>query len=190
VIHRLGDRCQRLGPLLHLEVHANLEQPQRRQLAHRLRARQALQDVERAIEPERRVRLRGDREPDVEVVIAQVVVRHARVLVDDLGGPPGVLRVHLGGDEHRAVAEHARVEDRRDLADDALVEEPLRSGQNLLLGQLGEPSDGRVRSRRDREAALEQVQEPLVELVERDGRAVLSAPNLRYRLSQRATSFA
>ena len=62
--------------------------------------------------------------------------------------------------------------------------------QNVLLGHAGQLGHVGVRALRDREAALEQVEEPLVELVERDGGAVLSAPNLRYRLSHRATSLA
>ena len=191
VVERLGrGRRQRLGALLHLEVHADLEQPQRRELAHRLGARQALEHLERALEPERRVRLRGDREPEVEVVVAQVVVRDARVRVDDLRRPPRVLGVHPRRHQHRAVAEHARVEDRRDLADDALVEQPLGSVQNLLLGDSRQLRHVRVRPGGDREAALEQVQKLAIELVERDRRPVLSAPNLRYWLSHRATSFA
>ena len=47
----------------------------------------------------------------------------ARVRIDDLGGPVRVLRIDLGGDQHRLVAERPRVEDRRDLADD-----PARRG--------------------------------------------------------------
>jgi hypothetical protein len=49
-------------------------------------------------------------------------------------GAPRVLGVDLGGDEHRGVAERARVEDRRDLADDALVEQALHAREHLLLG--------------------------------------------------------
>ena len=40
---------ERLGVALHLEVHADLEQLQRRQLADRLGAGQLLEDVERAL---------------------------------------------------------------------------------------------------------------------------------------------
>ena len=190
VVDRLRGRREHLGALLHLEVHPDLEQPQRRELAHRLGARQPLEQLQRAVEAQRRVRLGRDREPEVEVVVAQVVVRDARVRVDDLGGPPRVLGIDLRGHQHRAVAEHARVEDRRDLADDALVQQPLGSGQNLLLRHAGQLRHVRVGPGGDRKAALEQVQELAVELVERDRRPVLSAPNLRYRLSHRATSFA
>ncbi len=74
-LHRLG---QILGRALHLQIHADLEQLQRGQLADRLGARLLGQDLEGAVEAERRVRLGGDREPDVELVVAQVVVRDAR----------------------------------------------------------------------------------------------------------------
>ncbi len=189
VVHRLGGRGQRLGALLHLEVHADLEQPQGRELADGLRAGQALQHLERALEPQLRAGLRGDREPDVEVVVAQVVVRHARMRVDDLAGAPRVLGVDLRRHEHRLVAEHARVEDRRDLADDALVEQPRRAAQHLVLGQLGQARDLGVGPLGEREAPLEQVEQPAVGLVERDRGAALAGAGLGYR-SHSAASLA
>ena len=91
--------------------------------------------------------LDGEREPHVELVVAQVVVADAGMRVDDLRGAPGVLGIDLGGDEHRAVAERARVEDRRDLADDALVEQALDAAQDLVLGDAGLGRDGGVRAR-------------------------------------------
>ena len=76
----LGGARERVGAALHLEVHADLEQPQRRQLAHRLGAGLAREHLERALEAELGVGLGGDREPQVELVVAQVVVRDAGVL--------------------------------------------------------------------------------------------------------------
>src|SRR5665213_3246262 len=64
-----------------------------------------------ATEPERRVGLGSDREPDVELVVAQVIVRDAGVGVDDVRRPPRILRIHLGRHEHRLIAERPRVED-------------------------------------------------------------------------------
>jgi hypothetical protein len=91
--------------------------------------------------------------------------------------------------EHRAVAEHARVEDRRDLADDALVEQPPGAAQHLVLGELRHARDLGVGALGEREAALHQVEQALVGLVQRDGGAVLAAARLGYR-SQRAASLA
>jgi hypothetical protein len=183
-------RGEVLGPLLHLEVHPDLEQLQGRQLAHRLRARQVLEHLERALEPELRARFGGDREPHVEVVVAEVVVRDAGVRVDDRGRPVRVLRVDLRGDQHRAVAEHAGIEDRRHLADDPLVDQAGDAAKHLLLGHLGGARDRRVRARVEREAALHQVQQALVQLVQRDGGAVPAAAGLRARgrLPQRSHS--
>ena len=90
-----------------------------------------------------------------------------------------MLGVDLGGDQHRGVAERARVEDRRDLADDALVEQALHAAHDLLLGDLAELGDALVGPRRDREAALHQVEQPAVDVVERDRGAVLAAADLR-----------
>jgi hypothetical protein len=100
-----------------------------------------------------------------------------------------VLGIHPRRDQHGLVAEHARVEDRRDLTDDPLVEQPARAAQHLVLAQLGEARDLGVGALRQREAALEQVEQALVGLVERDRGAALAAPRLGYR-SHPATSFA
>ena len=172
---RLG---QLVGAAHELEVHADLEQLERRELADRLGAGELLQHVEGAVEAERGVLLHGEREPHVEVVVAQVVVAHARVRVDDPRGAPRVLGVDLRRDEHRAVAERAGVEDRRDLADDALVDELADARQHALLGHLERRRDGRVGPRLDREAALHRVEQALVEVVERDRRAVLAGAEL------------
>ena len=107
---------------------------------------------QRLLETERRVGLGGDREPDVELVVAQIVVRYAGVLVDHVGGAPRVRGIDLGGHEHRAVAERASIEDRRDLADDALVEQVLDAGEYLVLADPGLACDVLVGPRRDREA--------------------------------------
>jgi hypothetical protein len=109
--------------------------------------------------------------------------------VHDPRGAPGVLGIHAGGHEHGAVAEHARVEDRRDLPDDALVQQALRAREHLGFGHLRQLGHAQERARLEREPALEQVEEPAVQIVERDRGAVLPAPHLGYR-SHSATSFA
>ena len=172
-------RLGQVGGAAHeLEVHADLEELERRKLANRLGAGEPRQQVERAVEAELGVLLDGDREPHVEVVVAQVVVADPGVRVDDLRGAPGVLGVDLGRDEHRAVAERAGVEDRSDLADDPLVGELLDAREHLLLGHLERARDRRVRPRLDREGALHRVEQALVEVVERDRRAVLARAQL------------
>jgi hypothetical protein len=121
-------------------------------------------------------------------VVAQIVVGDARVRVDDLGGPVGVVRVDLGGHEHRLVAERPRVEDRGDLADDPLFEQPRDAREDLVLGQPSEAGHVGERSRAECEAALHEVEELLVCLVERDRRPVSARADLQG--SHRATSFA
>jgi hypothetical protein len=105
-------------------------------------------------------------------------VRDAGVLVDHVGGAVRVLRVHLGGDEHRRVAERPRVVDRGDLADDALVDEVGDPAQDLVLGEPGELRDPRIGARLEWEGALHQVHDPAVGVVQRDRRAVLAAAEL------------
>ena len=179
---RVDRRRQRLGPLLHLEVHVDLEQGQGGELADRLGARLGPQHLQGAVEAQPGIGGRGDREPEVELVGAQVVVGDAGVGVDDPGGALGVLGVDLGGDQHRRIAERPGVEDRRDLADDPLVEQPLGAGLDLVHRQLGLAGDGPERLGLQREARLEQVQKELVGRVERHRGARLARANLGPRL--------
>ena len=174
-LNRLG---QRLGVPLHLEVHADLEQLERGELADGLGAGFFGERFERPVQSERRVGLGGDREPDVELVVAQVVVRDPGVRVDHVGGAPRVLGIDLGGDEHRRVAERARVEDRCDLADDPLVEQAAYAVHHVRFRDARLLCHVLVRPWRDREAALHEVQQPLVEIVERGRRAVLAGTQL------------
>ena len=112
---------------------------------------------------------------------AQVVVGDARVGVDDRRGAMRVLGVDLGCDQHRLVAERAGVEDRRDLADDPLVEQALGAGENVGQLQPGLRGDQGKGLRIEREARLQQVHQPLVGLVERDRGAVLARADLGLR---------
>jgi hypothetical protein len=185
---RRGGEC--VGIAHHLQVHPDLEELDGGQLAHRLGAGQLPQHLESAVETQLRARLGGDREPEVEVVVAQVVVGDPGVGVDDLGRTVGVVGVHLRRDQHRAVAQDAGVEDRRDLADDALVDQALGAPEHLLLGHAGRLRDGRERPRGQWEAALQEVEQLLVELVERDRRAVLARAGLLPYWSHSATSLA
>jgi len=143
-----------------------------------MKRRDEVKTSQRALQAQLGVLLHRDREPHVELVVAQVVVRHAGVRVDDLGRPPRVLGVDPGGDEHRLVAQGARVVDRRDLADDAPVEQLLDAGEHGLLGHAELAGDRRVRARLDRERALHRVQQPPVEVVQRYRRAALPAADL------------
>jgi hypothetical protein len=110
------------------------------------------------------------------------------VRVDDLRGAVGHLAIDLRGDEHGGVAERPRVEDGRDLADDAAVEQALDALHHLGLLEAGERGDVRERPLDQGELALHEVQELLVGLVERDRGAVAAAAHLHR--SHVATSFA
>jgi len=104
-----------------------------------------------------------------------------------------VLGIDLCRDEHRRVAQRASVEDRRDLADDPLVEQALGAAEHL-----GEREAGRLRDRDERmgferKRRLQQVHQPLVRRVKGHGGAVLPRAELGlgdlYR-SHPAASFA
>ena len=77
----------------------------------------------------------------------------------------------------------------------ALIEQSLDARAGLGFGDPGLGGDVLVRARRDREAALHQVEQALIEVVERDRRAVLARAQLRLEIrvgyfSHCAASFA
>ena len=111
-------------------------------------------------------------------MVSQVVVRDARVRVDDLRGAVRELRVDPGCHEHRGVAQRTRVEDRRDLADDALLEQSPHAHQYLRFGDASLGCDVLVGARGDREAALHEVEQSPVQLVQRHRRALAAAAQL------------
>ncbi len=129
---RLDELRGRVAIALDVEVDADLEEAQRRHRADHVDLGELAQQLDGAIEAELRARRHGEREPHVQLVLAQVVVAHARMRREHGGGLVLPLRGHARGDEHAAVAEPARVEDRRDLADD------------LLLAQRGHALEHRV----------------------------------------------
>ena len=116
----------RVAPALHVQVDADLEEAQRRQRPDHVHLGQLAQQLDRPVEAELRRRRHAHREPDVELVLAPVVVRDAGVGVDHLGRGVGPLGRGARGHQRGDVAQPARVEDRRDLADDALAAQPRR----------------------------------------------------------------
>src|SRR5436190_19114343 len=86
-----------------------------------------------------------------------------------------MLGIDLGGDEHRAVAERTRVVDRGELADDPVVEQLPGAREHLVLVERRCARDRGERPRLEREAALEQVQQAALDVLERPGGALRAA---------------
>ncbi len=118
---------------------------------------------------------------------AQVIVGDAGVGVDHPGGALRVLGVDLGGDQHGVVAQRPGVEDRRDLSDDPLVEQPAGAGEDIVEIELGLGGDQGEGLGVEREARLQQVHQPLVVLVERNRGAIHARARLRVRDLQHNT---
>src|SRR5436190_216996 len=114
--------------------------------------------------------------------------------IHDLRRALRVLGIDLRRDEHRLVAERTRVEDRGDLADDAAVEQALRTLHRVVDGETGAGCDVAPWLRVEREVRLEHVHQPLVQVVERDRRTALARAQLGLRdlgyASHRAASIA
>ena len=101
-----------------IQLDADLVQPQRRQDDRLLGLGQRVQDLDDALQRIRRGH--GHREPDVERVVALVVVRHAGMLIDHLRG-----LIHPGrGDLHRG---------QRALVAQRVVQKGLRVRPRALL---------------------------------------------------------
>ena len=70
------------------------------------------------------------------------------------------------------------------------VEEAPHPREDLVLRDLRLRRDGRERARLQRERALHEIEDPAIQVVERDGGAVLARPDLACHRSHSATSFA
>ena len=123
----------RIATTNHVEVDTDLVEADGGQRTDRLDVSHAAEQFDRLVEPNLRVAGHGDREPQVEIVLALVVVRHAWVGADDVGCK--LLRAWLGAgrDEARLVAESARVEDPRDLPHDTFAAQSRDALEHLVL---------------------------------------------------------
>ena len=148
----------------HVELHADLVELQRGQLAGDERARLPVQGVDVVVEHV--ARRHRDRVPEVVRVVALVVVAHAGVGADDRRGFVDPVGVDLGRDERRAVAEGPRVEDRRQLAQHAELLDPRDPVADFGLGETEALAERGVRPGLEREVPLHRVQQLAVEFLE------------------------
>ena len=98
-------------------------------------------------------------------MLAQVVVAHARVRGEDVGRIVLPLDGRPGRDEHAAVAEPARVEDRRDLADHLLLAQRGDALEHRVLVTADLRGERRVRALHERQLGLNAVEQLRVEVV-------------------------
>ena len=123
---------RRALPLDHVEVDADLEEPDRRHEPVGLGARSAGHLLDRVFEAV--FGRDGQGEPEVEGAVSRVVVADSRMLVDD----PRAGVEAVGGEAHRhehgLVAQLPRVEDRAYLPDDVLLFGSGDAGDDLRLG--------------------------------------------------------
>ena len=104
------------------------------------------EQLDRPLQTELRRRTDRDREPQIEVVVALVVLRDAGVAVDHGRGFIDPLRAHARGDEAGAITERARVEVRADLANHSFALELLGAFDDLFLRHVDQLTDDRERS--------------------------------------------
>jgi hypothetical protein len=166
---RLDELRGRIAIALDVEVDADLEEAQRRHGPDHVDLGQLAQELDRAIQPELRARRHGQREPQVQLVLAQVVVAHARVGGEDGGGLVLARLRRARGDEHAAIAEPARVEDRGDLPDHLLLAQRGHAREHRVLVAPELRGERRVRPLHEWQLRLDPVQQARVEVVhERD----------------------
>ena len=149
----------------HVEVDADLEEADRRQRADRLDLAELAEQLDRLLEADARVGRDGEREPQVEHVLALVVVRDARVRAEDVGRELLLALRRARGHEARAVAQAARVEDPRDLPHDALAAQVADTLEDLVLGHPDLVGERRPGPRDERQLVLEPVEQPAVGVV-------------------------
>ena len=92
---------------------------QRRQRPGAERSGLPVQNLQRTSQTEPGRRRDGQRVPEIENMIALVIMRDAGVGIDDVGDFVFPVRVALAGDERRFVTERLGIEDGADLTDGA-----------------------------------------------------------------------
>ena len=145
-----------------VEFYADFEEFEGGQHAGRLGPGVSVKYVERFLEPEFAVRRDGQGVPEVEGVVAEVVVGDAGVGVDDLDGVVEVTWINFGGDEGGLVAEGFGVEDGGDLADDAVLLEGFGAREDFGFGEVELLGDLREWAGDEGDLGLERVEELFV----------------------------
>src|SRR5207244_9714986 len=98
---------------------AALEQFQRGQRTHDLAFGFVAEDLNGLFETELRVRRDGDREPQIEIIVAPVVLRYPRMRIDRLRGVINAIGIDLRRHETGTISERARIELRTELPNDS-----------------------------------------------------------------------
>src|SRR5215207_10144440 len=150
------------GARLHVERDAYLEELQGRQNSGLLGAAYAVQHVYGVLEPQAGIGGHSHRVPEVELVVALVVVGDAGVGVYCLGAFVELVRWDLGRHQARLVAEDASVEDRADLAYNPSSFERLYPADDLAARDPHLAPDRRERLPLQRKLPLDEVENVLV----------------------------
>jgi hypothetical protein len=122
-----------------------LVQLERGQRAHDVAVGLAPEELDGRVDAEPGERRDEEREPEIEVVVAPVVLRDAGMRVDGGGRFVHANRIDAGSDEARPVPERSRVELCGKLTDDAFASQALGALDDFLLGHVQALSDERER---------------------------------------------
>src|SRR5918994_283589 len=143
---------------IHIQGHPDLEELQGGQNAGLLGAAYVVQNVDGAFESQAGVGRDGDGIPEVELVVALVIVGDAGVGAYGLGAFAQPVVRDPGGDQARLVAEDARVEDSADLAYHPPPLERLYTPDDLVTRDSQLAPDGLERLPLQRDLALDPVE--------------------------------
>ena len=149
----------------HLEIRG-LEELDRGQRPDRESVCLVGQELDRAVEPQPRLRADGDGEPEVEVVVSPVVLGHARMSADRGGSRIERLIVDPSRHQARSVSDGPRLEGRRDLFDDSLALQTLGAFDDLLFRHVDALSDNRKWRGDERYLRLQSGQQLAVPLID------------------------
>src|SRR5688572_6698473 len=97
----------------------------------------------------------GDSEPEIEIVIAFVVLRHTWVSIDDTRSIIDAVRMNARRDKTRLVTESAKIEGRGDLTDQTFLLELVRPLDHLFFGHVDLLSDDCERRGHERNLTLQ-----------------------------------
>lgn len=139
-----------------VKPHANFKKSQRWESPRDFRSRELVQAFQGGIESKSAEWRNGNGVPEIEFVVAPVVVAHAGVLVDDANRFVKAIGRNFCCDKAGGVTEAARVKNRADLADDPVCLELADVLDDLMFLETAAVSEVGKRSLSKRNFLLEE----------------------------------
>ena len=172
-----GQRRQLGVAVRFIRVAASFELLERGQRTDGIASRFIAEKLDSLVEAEGRRRRDGDREPEIEIVVAPVILGNAGMRVDGRSGFVDAVGIDFRGDETGTVAEGARIELGGEVAHEAVALQPLDAFDDFFFRHIDRLPDQGERRRNQRNLILQGTQQltvPLIDFLHLDPRLLVA----------------